>query len=131
MFIKLTLRKAFKEVSTIFGQNHSHALDQLPLLFAHVCICVFYVGRGQFDNALEYEHLFCHTEYKRSSVLSTSHSTLHLQSNPQKQKMNRLGLALFSTLLAFSNASNWEAGPCPPKPEVIAPFEVERVRMAG
>merc|ERR1712241_939694 len=36
-----------------------------------------------------------------------------------------LTLALFSTLLAFSNASFWEAGPCPPKPEVVTPFEVE------
>merc|ERR1712027_102371 len=30
------------------------------------------------------------------------------------------------TLLAFSNASLWEAGPCPPKPEVVTPLEPER-----
>merc|ERR1712079_225017 len=28
-------------------------------------------------------------------------------------------------LVAFSNASFWEAGPCPPKPEVVTPFEPE------
>merc|ERR1711974_555753 len=39
--------------------------------------------------------------------------------------MKTLAIALFSTLMAFSNASFWEAGPCPPKPEVITPFEVE------
>merc|ERR1711923_684452 len=30
------------------------------------------------------------------------------------------------TLVAFSNARFWEAGPCPPKPEVVTPFEAER-----
>jgi len=40
--------------------------------------------------------------------------------------MKALCFALFSTLLAFCNAGEWEAGPCPPKPEVITPFEVER-----
>ena len=44
--------------------------------------------------------------------------------------MNFLALALFSTLLAFSNAGYWEAGPCPIKPDVITPFEVERVRKS-
>merc|ERR1712214_222458 len=42
------------------------------------------------------------------------------------EKMNNLSLALFSTLIAFSNAGYWQAGPCPAKPEVITPFEVEQ-----
>ena len=41
--------------------------------------------------------------------------------------MNSLAFALFSTLMVLSNAGYWDAGPCPPKPEVITPFEVERV----
>jgi len=39
--------------------------------------------------------------------------------------MKNLAIALFSTLLAVSNASFWEAGPCPPKPEVVTPLEAE------
>ena len=42
--------------------------------------------------------------------------------------MKNLAIALFSTLVAFSGASFWEAGPCPPKPEVVTPFEAEGVR---
>merc|ERR1712213_36143 len=43
-----------------------------------------------------------------------------------KRKMKNLAIALFSTLVAFSSASYWEAGPCPPKPEVVTPFDAER-----
>merc|ERR1712122_453365 len=43
-----------------------------------------------------------------------------------QRKMNNLAIALFSTLVAFSNALFWEAGPCPPKPEVVTPLEPER-----
>ena len=43
-------------------------------------------------------------------------------------KMKNLAIALFSTLVAFSSASYWEAGPCPPKPEVVTDFDTERVR---
>ena len=42
--------------------------------------------------------------------------------------MKSLALTLFSTLLSLSNANYWEAGPCPPKPPVVTPFEVERVK---
>merc|ERR1712045_188073 len=45
--------------------------------------------------------------------------------NIHRENMKNLAIALFSTLLAFSNASFWEAGPCPPKPEVVTPFEPE------
>merc|ERR1712117_529101 len=41
-------------------------------------------------------------------------------------KMKNLAIALFLTLVAFSSASYWEAGPCPPKPEVVKPFDAER-----
>merc|ERR1712178_205008 len=44
----------------------------------------------------------------------------------QQSKMKNLAIALFSALLAFSNASFWEAGPCPAKPEVVTPFEAEK-----
>merc|ERR1712209_206767 len=41
-------------------------------------------------------------------------------------KMKTYALALFSTLLSLSNAGYWEAGPCPPKPPVVTPFDTER-----
>merc|ERR1712156_1217870 len=44
----------------------------------------------------------------------------------QQSKMKNLAIALFSTLVAFSSASYWEAGPCPAKPEVVTPFDAER-----
>merc|ERR1712156_1061239 len=44
----------------------------------------------------------------------------------QQSKMKNLAIALFATLVAFSSASYWEAGPCPAKPEVVTPFEAER-----
>ena len=50
-------------------------------------------------------------------------STLH----KRPTKMKTLAITLFSTLLSLSNAGYWEAGPCPPKPPVVTPFEVERV----
>merc|ERR1719414_748941 len=40
--------------------------------------------------------------------------------------MKTFALALFSTLLSLSNAGYWEAGPCPPKPPVVTPFDTER-----
>merc|ERR1712227_86420 len=43
-----------------------------------------------------------------------------------QSKMKNLAIALFSTLVAFSSASYWEVGPCPPKPEVVTPFDAER-----
>merc|ERR1712156_554314 len=44
----------------------------------------------------------------------------------QQSKMKNLAIALFATLVAFSSANYWEAGPCPAKPEVVAPFDAER-----
>ena len=42
--------------------------------------------------------------------------------------MKTFALTIFSSLLALSNAGYWEAGPCPTKPPVVTPFDVERVR---
>ena len=72
--------------------------------------------------------------YKRRVALSLSHSksdkTNHFISKSTQIKMKNLAITLFSTLLAFSNASFWEAGPCPPKPEVVTPFEPELVKKS-
>ena len=60
--------------------------------------------------------------------LTTDKSTSQSNTSTQQSKMKNLAIALFSTLLAFSNASFWEAGPCPAKPEVVTPFEAEKVK---
>ena len=73
---------------------------------------------------------FLHS-YISPVALSVGHSVRQVKSflaDITTRKMKNFAISLFSTLLAFSNASFWEAGPCPPKPEVVTPFEPERVR---
>ena len=87
---------------------------------------------GSNDNTLMYGHYILSNRYKRYVALFVSHSksdkSFNSFSYTTQRKMKNLAIALFSTLLAFSNARFWEAGPCPPKPEVVTPFEAERVR---
>merc|ERR1712012_1394672 len=53
--------------------------------------------------------------------------TLRKKSPSKKAtKMKTFALALFSALLSLSNVGYWEAGPCPPKPPVVTPFDTER-----
>ena len=44
--------------------------------------------------------------------------------------MNSLSFALFSTFVALASAAYYESGPCPSKPPILAPFDVERVNIS-
>ena len=41
--------------------------------------------------------------------------------------MNPLSFVLFCTCVVLASAAYNEPGPCPPKPPVLTPFDVERV----
>ena len=43
--------------------------------------------------------------------------------------MNPLSFALFSALVILASATSYEPGPCPPKPPILAPLDVERVTI--
>ena len=68
--------------------------------------------------------LLVHTIDYNAYVLST-----HIVPQRGEENMNPLSFALFSTFVVVASAAYYEPGPCPPKPPILAPFDVERVTI--
>ena len=53
----------------------------------------------------------------------------HIVPQRREANMNSLSFALCSTFVVLASAAYYEPGPCPPKPPIITPFDVERVKI--
>ena len=67
-------------------------------------------------------HLGKHYFNEPLSYISTSEKSL---------KMAILNTLSFSTLVVLAKAAYLDIGPCPPLPDVVPSFDVERVNMAS